>query len=67
MQYITLKQGSATYGTRATQFATPSNFQWHAWAPSFTYHFCYDSHRRYIDLGLHKKHVVGTLNDFKPW
>jgi len=29
--------------------------------------FCYDSHRRYIDLDLHKNtYVVGTLNDFKP-
>jgi len=29
-------------------------FQWHAGAPSLTYHFCYDSHRRYIDLDFHK-------------
>jgi len=33
------------------------------------YHFCYDSHRRYlyIDLDLYKyTYVVGTLNDLKP-
>ena len=58
-----LPQGSATYSTRAT----PSNFQWHADAPSFTYQFCYDSHRRHIHLDLYKnKHVVGTLNDLEP-
>ena len=63
---VTLKQGSATYGTRAT-LGTPSNFQWHTGAPSFTYHFCYESHRRYIDLDLYKKtYVVGALNDLKP-
>jgi len=33
----------------------------------FTYQFCYDSHRRYIDLDLYKNtYVVGTLNDLKP-
>ena len=56
----------ATYGTCAT-LGTPSNFQWHAGAPSFPYHFCYDLHRRYIDLDLYKKtHVVGTVNVLKP-
>jgi len=33
----------------------------------FTYRFCYDSHRRYIDLDLYKNtYVVGTLNALKP-
>jgi len=31
-----------------------------------TYHFCYGSHRRYIDLDLYKKtYIVGTLNVLK--
>ena len=48
------RQGSATYGTRATP-GTPSSFQWHAEALCFTYQLCYDSHRRYIDLDMYKK------------
>ena len=39
---IHLRQVSATCGTRAT-LGTPSNFQWHAETPSFTYQFGYDS------------------------
>jgi len=55
---------SATYSTRAT----PRNFLWHAEAPTLKYRFCYDSHRRYIDLDLYKStYAVGTLNDLKPY
>jgi len=36
-------------------------------APSFTYQFCCDLHRSYIDLDLYKNmYVVDTLNDLKP-
>jgi len=57
---------SVTYGTRVT-LGTPGNFQWHAEASCFRYRFCYDSHRKYIDLDLYKfTNVVGTLNDLRP-
>ena len=36
---------------------TPSNLQWHAEAPSFTYNFV-DSHRRYIDLDMYKNSML---------
>jgi len=56
-----LHQGLATYGTLATR-SMPNNFKWQAEASCFTYWFCYDSHRRYIDFNLYKKtYVVGTL------
>jgi len=62
-----VEQRLRTYGTRTT-LDTSSNFWWHAGAPNFTYQFCYDAHRRYIDLGLQKKaYGVGTLNVLKPW
>jgi len=62
---IILEQVSTTYGALAT-LGTPSNFQWHAEAPSFTYRFCYDSQRRYTDLDLHENtYAVGTLSDLK--
>ena len=42
-------------------------FLWHAEAPCFTYRFCYDSHRRHIDLDLYKNTcLAGTLKDLKP-
>jgi len=39
---LNLEQVAATCGTRA-KLGTPSNFQWHAETPSFTYQFCYNS------------------------
>jgi len=46
-----LSQVSATYGTRVhAALGAPSDFQWHAEATSFTYQFCCDSRRSYIDL-----------------
>ena len=48
-----LRQGSATWGTRAT-FGTPSNFQWHAETPSFTYQFWYHSQEVLLTLSCTK-------------
>ena len=47
---------------------TPTNFQWHIEAPSFTYHLTVLWFTRSIvDHDLNKKtDVVGTLNDLEP-
>jgi len=43
-----------------------SNFSWHTEAPCFTYWFCYDSQRRYIDVELYENtFVVEILNYLK--
>jgi len=51
------RSGGTTYGTRATLGMT-SNFQQHTEAPNFTYQFCYESHKKYIDLDLHTKRLL---------
>jgi len=73
--FKSLKQGPATYATRA-HLARKAIFQWHAEALGLTFRFRYDSHRRYTDLDLYKNtyavgtlykntYAVGTLHDLK--